>query len=61
LHATRPHHHAGLEQRQLGRLEEVDLADLGIERIEVERLDRGPLLGERNGQLQLDAVRVARE
>jgi hypothetical protein len=42
---------------ELGRVEEEDLADLRLERIELERRDSRALVRLRHRQLQLDAVR----
>jgi hypothetical protein len=45
-----------LAEREIGRVEEEHLADLGIKRVEGERCDGRPLIRIRQGQLQLDAV-----
>ncbi len=43
-------------QLQIGRVEEEDLADLRLERVDAERCHRRLLMGLRDGELQLDAV-----
>src|SRR5919106_1606722 len=48
-------------QIEVGCVEEVDLADLGLERIEAEACDRGAVVGGGNRELQFDAVRLLRE
>jgi len=48
-----------LVQRQIGCVEEEHLPDLGFERVESERFDRGALRVRRQRQLQFDAVRAA--
>ena len=49
---------AVLVEREVGRVEEEDLADLRLERVEPERDDRRAVVRLGHGQLQLDAVRV---
>src|SRR5207342_3729686 len=56
LHAPRPHHYAGLAQRQVRRVEEHDLADLRFERVHAQRVGRGADSRIGDGQFQLDAV-----
>ena len=56
LDPPRPHHDALIVERQIGRVEEHDLANLGLEHIHAEGGDRRRVIGVRHGQLQLDAV-----
>ena len=58
LHTTGSGHETGLVEREVGRVEEEHLADLRVERIEVERDDRGALDLAGHGELELDAVGV---
>ena len=58
LHAAGAHDDARLVERQVGRVEEEDLPDLGVERIDAEPLQRGALLVLGDRQLELDAVGV---
>ena len=43
-------------ERQVGRVEEEHLADLGVEWIDPQRGDGGDVIGLRHRELQLDAV-----
>ena len=61
LDPARAHDDARPVERQLGRVEEHHLADLGIQRVEPERADRRALLGGGDGELELDRVRAAQE
>jgi hypothetical protein len=45
-----------LVESQLRRVEEVDLPDLGVERIHAQRRYSRPVIRVRHGDLQLDAV-----
>ena len=45
-----------LVEREIGRVEERDEADLRVERVEPERRDRGAMVRLGHGQLELDAV-----
>ena len=56
LYPPRPHHHALIVERQIGRVEEHDLANLGLEHIHAERGDGRSVISVRHGQLELDAV-----
>ena len=49
----------GLVENQVGRVEEEDLADLALQRVEVERRDRRALVALGDRQLELDAVGLA--
>jgi hypothetical protein len=49
-------HHPMAVEGQVRRVEEVDLPDLGFQRIDPEGRDRGVVRGLGQGQLQLDAV-----
>ena len=53
--------HALLIERQARRVEEVNLADLGLQRVHVERLDGRALIRLGNRQLQLHAVGVVHQ
>jgi hypothetical protein len=44
---------------QIGGVEEEHLADLGVQRVHAEGVDRGATFGVGDGQLQLDTVGVA--
>ncbi len=46
---------------EIGRVEEEDLPDLGLERVETELGDRSAMIGGRNRELELDAVGLACE
>ena len=61
LDPARAHDDARPIEREVGRVEEHDLADLGIERVEPERADRGSLLGGGHGELELDRVRALQQ
>jgi hypothetical protein len=56
LDASRPDHEPLRVEREIGGVEEVDLADLRVDRVELERIHRGALVGLGHGQLQLDAI-----
>ena len=56
LDPSRPRDDAVGVERELGGVEEEDLADLGLERVERERRDGRALVRLGNRQLQLDAV-----
>jgi hypothetical protein len=61
LHPACADDDAGCVQLEIGRVEEEDLADLRFERIEAECDYRGAMVGRGNRELELDAVRLARE
>ena len=61
LDPARAHDDARLVEREVGRVEEHHLADLGIQRVEPELANRGALLGGGDGELELDRVRAAQE
>jgi hypothetical protein len=51
-----PHDHPGGVERQVGRVEEEDLSEMRVERVDPERSRRRPAVALGHGQLQLDAV-----
>ena len=53
-----PRDDTDLVERQIGRVEEEHLADLRVERVQLQVVDRSPVLRHRHRQLQLDAVRA---
>jgi hypothetical protein len=56
LHSPRSHHDPGLVECEVGRVEEHDLADLCVQRIDAQAVhDPTPSIG-RHGELQLDGV-----
>ena len=59
LHPPGADHQARPVERQVGRVEEEDLADLGIDRVHAQCRDRRALIGLRDGELELDAVGAA--
>src|SRR6185436_3614148 len=61
LDPARPYHHAPLVQLEIRRIEEEDLADLRVERIDAERRSRGAHPGRRDREFELDGVRALDE
>ena len=58
LHPAGSHHDACLRELQIGRVEEEDLADLGVKGIDAEGANRRPMIRRRDGQLELHGVGV---
>jgi hypothetical protein len=54
----RAHDDARPIEHEIGRVEEHDLADLRVERVEPKPSDRGTLLGGGDGELELDRIRA---